>query len=98
MTASAAGFAIQASHPARPAAPSMDTDQIRSWIVAHLSRALQIPPDQLDVNAPLTDHGLDSIAMLQLTGALEEMLERPLPATLVLEYPTIEILARHLAS
>jgi acyl carrier protein len=76
----------------------MDAHQISNWLVGRIAEALRISPGEIDVRAPITDHGLDSISILQLTGALEEMLDRPLPSTLVFEYPTIEILARHLAA
>jgi acyl carrier protein len=74
----------------------MNAGQIRDWMVARIASALGVSPSEIDVNAPFTDHGLDSIAALQLTGALEEELQRPLSATLVFDHPTIATLARHL--
>jgi 8-amino-7-oxononanoate synthase len=76
----------------------VSAEQLRGWMVARLAAALQIPPEAIDVDAPFVEHGLDSIAALQLTGALEEVLNRSLSATLIFDYPTIETLARHLAS
>ena len=67
-------------------------------MVARIAEALKVSEQEIDVRAPFAEHGLDSVSALQLTGALEEMLKRPLAATLVFEYPTIEMLARHLAS
>jgi acyl carrier protein len=76
----------------------MNTDEIRSWIVDRIAEALDIAPEDIDVNARFTDHGLDSVSALQLTGALEQRLGRSLSATVVFEYPTIETLARHLGA
>jgi acyl carrier protein len=67
-------------------------------MVDRIAEALNMSPDEIDVRAPFTDHGLDSVAALQLTGALEEVVGQPLSATLIFEYPTIETLAAHLGS
>jgi 8-amino-7-oxononanoate synthase len=76
----------------------MTADQIQSWMVTRIAEALSVRPDEIDVRAPFTDHGLDSVAALQLTGALEDVVGQPLSATLIFEYPTIETLAAHLGS
>lgn len=76
----------------------MNVEQLRGWMVARIASALQVPAAEIDVNAPFSDHGLDSVAALQLTGALEVALNRSLSATLVFDYPTIETLARHLGA
>jgi 8-amino-7-oxononanoate synthase len=76
----------------------MNAEQLRGWMVERISTALAVPPEEIDVNAPFADHGLDSVAALQLTGALEIVLNRSLSATVVFDYPTIETLARHLGA
>jgi acyl carrier protein len=44
-----------------------------------------------------TSLGLDSLALLEMTGALEERVARILPATITLEHPDIDRLSRYLA-
>jgi acyl carrier protein len=72
------------------------TEVIQSWMVARLAEAVQVNPDDLDFQVPFTSYGLESIVVFSLTGDLAEWLGRDLPATLLWEYPTIELLAAHL--
>lgn len=67
-------------------------------MVHRIATALGANPDEIDVDAPFADHGLDSVAALQLIGELEETLQRPIEPTVVFDYPTIVTLCRHLAS
>jgi acyl carrier protein len=78
--------------------PAIKTaEQIQSWMIDRIAAAVGVSPAEIDVDAPFVDHGLDSVAALQLTGELETMVGRALDATLIFEYPTIATLARHLA-
>ncbi|MFJ5999385.1 SDR family NAD(P)-dependent oxidoreductase [Streptomyces sp. NPDC092370] len=52
----------------------------------------------LDETRPLAEYGLTSRDAVALTGHLEQLLNRPLPATLLWENPTIERLAEALAT
>jgi hypothetical protein len=47
---------------------------------------------------PLAEHGLDSLAAVELAEALESTLGVSLSPTLAYEYPTIEALSIYLAS
>lgn len=71
--------------------------EIESWLVDRISQLTGVPPGEVDVRAPLTRHGLDSVALIAVTADLEKWLgyrfrENPLDA-----HPTIESLARFLA-
>jgi acyl carrier protein len=72
-------------------------DDIRDWIVARVASLTGLPADEVDPAAPLTRHGLDSVAAITLASDLEAWLgyrfrENPLDA-----HPTIDALARFLA-
>jgi acyl carrier protein len=72
-------------------------EEIQAWIVARVSSLVGVAPDEVDVGAPLTRHGLDSVALITLVAELEKWLgcrfrENPFDA-----HPTIEELARFLA-
>ncbi|MCW2248528.1 acyl transferase domain-containing protein/acyl-CoA synthetase (AMP-forming)/AMP-acid ligase II/acyl carrier protein/SAM-dependent methyltransferase [Azospirillum fermentarium] len=54
-----------------------------------LQRILGIPAAALDGTRPLTDQGLDSLMAVQLRNGLANALQRPLPVTLVFNYPTV---------
>jgi len=71
--------------------------EIEEWLVAKLAATLRVSPDEVDIRQPFTGHGLDSLTLYALTGELAQWLNRDLLTTLIWEYPTIEILASHLA-
>jgi len=71
--------------------------EIEAWIVDRVATLTDLPPAEVDVRAPLTRHGLDSVGLVALATDLEKWLgyrfrENPLDA-----HPTIEALARFLA-
>jgi acyl carrier protein len=55
-------------------------------------------PQEIDVRLPFLDLGLDSVHLIKIAGNLERWLRRELSATLAYDYPTIELVARHLAA
>jgi thioesterase domain-containing protein/acyl carrier protein len=71
--------------------------EIRTWIVAELSRSLKVDPLSIDTAAPLYCLGADSVTALSMTGALAEWLNRDLPATLMWDYTSIDAIAEALA-
>src|SRR3546814_6333823 len=54
-----------------------------------LSEMLKLPVYRIEVDVPLEQYGIDSVAMMKLTDDLEKVLG-PLPKTLFFEYPTLE--------
>jgi len=71
-------------------------EAIRRWLVLKISELLGLDPDGVDVREPFASYGLTSVQAVGLSGELQDWLRRPLPASLVYEYPTVEALARHL--
>ncbi|MDQ0933252.1 SDR family NAD(P)-dependent oxidoreductase [Streptomyces turgidiscabies] len=72
--------------------------EIRSMLRHLVADLCGVPADELDAQRPLTEYGLTSRDAVGLSGRLEELLDRTLPATLVWENPSIEQLVRSLAS
>jgi acyl-CoA synthetase (AMP-forming)/AMP-acid ligase II/acyl carrier protein len=68
---------------------------IENWLVQWLSFRLQIPVENIDRRQPLSAYGMDSLAAVQLSQALEDWLEQPIAETLAWSYPTIEQLGEH---
>ncbi|MEM7032797.1 MAG: SDR family NAD(P)-dependent oxidoreductase, partial [Chloroflexota bacterium] len=72
-------------------------DEIEKWLSDRLVQRSHIPLDHLDVDAPLSSYGLDSASVIGLSGELSEWLGVNIPPTLAYDYPSIRLLARHLA-
>lgn len=72
-------------------------EEIQLWLVSKVAELAAVEPDEIDIAEPFARFGLDSIAAAGLSGDLEDWLNRRLPPTLVWDYPTIELLAQHLA-
>jgi len=64
----------------------------------HASQVLRIPEAALDVEAPLTELGMDSLMGLELRNRVEVALAVKVPPTLLWTYPTVAALSRHLAA
>ncbi|MER5985193.1 SDR family NAD(P)-dependent oxidoreductase [Streptomyces sp. NPDC001787] len=58
------------------------------------ARTLGVPAEKIELSAPLSDYGMDSILVLQLTNALREDLGE-VSSTLLFEAESIEELADH---
>ena len=71
-------------------------EAVTDWLVEQMAERLAVEPEKIDLREPLASYGLSSTEAVVLSGDLEEWLERELPATLVWDYPTIDLLARHL--
>ncbi len=55
------------------------------------------PVGRIDRTAPFSSFGLDSVALVELSGELSAFLGRGLAPTLLYDFPTIDRLSRHLA-
>ena len=75
----------------------LTTAQILAWLISYLAELLEIEPDEVDITIPFDRYGLDSSVAVGMTGDLEDWLGRELDPTLVYDYPTVELLAQHLA-
>ncbi|HEX2910961.1 MAG TPA: type I polyketide synthase [Chloroflexia bacterium] len=79
------------------APPAARREMLVSLVLGHARQVLELSPDQpLGPQQRLFDTGLDSLSAVQLRNRLQTSLERPLPAILVFDYPTVEALATFL--
>ena len=74
----------------------MNYDEIKSWLVSKLAEIRGIDGEEIDVQEPFANFGLNSIDAVSLSGDLEDLLGVTLPATLLWDFPTIEELSTHL--
>jgi len=73
-------------------------EALRQWLTDWLAQQIQMPAADIEITRPFAEYGLDSVAAVELTEALQTTLQRPLSPTLAYEYPTIEAVAAYLSS
>ncbi len=78
--------------------PQLSRSALMAWMVEWLAQTLKQPPAAIDVQRPLAEYGLDSIAAVELAEALQSTLGVPLSPTLAYEYPTIAALSTYLTA
>lgn len=76
----------------------MTRQAIEEWLIAKIREVQRLDGAEIDVQAPFEKYGLGSVQAVSLVGDLEEWLDRPLPATLFWDYPSIEAIANHLSA
>ncbi len=74
----------------------MTSAEVRSWLINRIATMSHSDPGTIDAHAAFDSYGLSSTDAVSLSGELQELLGRDLSATLVYEYPTIEMLSRYL--
>ncbi|WP_026360021.1 type I polyketide synthase [Amycolatopsis nigrescens] len=70
---------------------------LRRWLVEQIAEICDLTEDEVDVRTPFGEFGLSSRNAVELSGELEDLLDRVLPTTLIWAHPTIERLAEALA-
>ncbi len=72
-------------------------DVIQGWLVFYLSKLLLVNHSEINIHLPFEYYGITSLEALRLTHAIEVWLGYRLSLELVYEYPTVQVLAQHLA-
>lgn len=85
--------------PVLGAAPLLEpnSEKIRAWLVNYLGSKLGVKPSTIRLDERFSRYGLNSLGAAELLGALSGALGRPLQATLVWDYPTVDLLSRYLS-
>ena len=78
------------------AGPGARAALLQEFLLAQIARVLRIPEGKLEVEAPLTSLGMDSLMGLELRNRIEAALGIIAPATLLWAYPTIAAMTRWL--
>ncbi|KFG98142.1 beta-ketoacyl synthase [Burkholderia paludis] len=80
---------------ARPATGVRDTQELVQWCIERVAHLSGIAPGKLDPDAPFSTFGLDSKDAILLSGELQDWLGQPVSPTVVYDFPSIALLARH---
>jgi acyl transferase domain-containing protein/acyl carrier protein len=75
-----------------------DGAQIEAWLRRELAEQLGIAEKRIPSAVRFNDYGVDSLRATGIVTRLGAWLGRALPATLLWEHPSVELLTRHLAS
>lgn len=76
---------------------SVTESEISDWCLDCLRRMIDAPLSAIDPHATFAQMGLDSATSVYFVVELEEWLGRELDPEIVGEYPTVTLLAHHLA-
>jgi acyl-CoA synthetase (AMP-forming)/AMP-acid ligase II/acyl carrier protein len=89
---------IEDAQPSSSASLNADLTEeaIAEWIVTRISQVVNLDPDEIDIDEPISRYGLDSSVLLSLTADLSEKIGHQLMPTLFWEYPTITTLTAYL--
>jgi acyl carrier protein len=90
--APASSFATPADDTQRREAGARE---LRAWISSWLARRLQIGVSEVESGRSFADHGLDSVAAVELAKALSDHLARELDETLLWNFSTIDALVAY---
>ncbi|WP_102144499.1 acyl carrier protein [Mycobacterium hubeiense] len=72
-------------------------DKLRGWLVTELARRVKCPESEVDTAKSFEAYGLDSRTAVQVSGALEKVVERRLSPAILFDHPTIDDLAAYLS-
>jgi acyl carrier protein len=85
----------------RTKTPAIDgplTEQsLRAWLIADLARRVKCSEAEVDTSKPFDSYGLDSRTAVQVSGALERVVERRLSPAILFDHGTIDDLTAYLA-
>ena len=92
--------AFRRGHAEPEADPSIGTDpqRLEAWMTTWIAGKAKLDEAVIDRNKLFTDFGLDSLLAVNLSGALEQLIARPLSPSIAWEYPTLAELAAYLAA
>ncbi|MFG3024976.1 acyl carrier protein [Streptomyces sp. NPDC048254] len=70
---------------------------LHQWLVEYLAARLDVAPGTIDTRKTFESYGLDSRVAVQVSGALEKVVEHRLSPGLLYEYQSIDELSQYLA-
>ena len=71
----------------RPA--TVDTAEIREWLRGCVAAYVRLPAEDIDVDLPLSEYGLDSVYVLSLCADIEDRYGVEVEPTLLWDHPAV---------
>ncbi|MGD8122883.1 aminotransferase class I/II-fold pyridoxal phosphate-dependent enzyme [Vibrio sp. TRT 2004] len=72
--------------------------EVTDWLAKRIAEENSISVNDIDINQPFLQYGLDSVKAVGICGELENEFGFDVPVALVWEYPTISSLSEYLAT
>lgn len=72
--------------------------QLADWLTVKVAGYLNVPSDTIDIDTPLADCGIDSVAAMALCVDLQCEKGFAVETTIVWDYATIDAIAEHLTT
>lgn len=69
---------------------------LKEWLVNKASELMKVQPGMLDTSESFASYGMDSLRAVQFSGEISTYLKKQLPATLVYNYPSVNLLLKYL--
>lgn len=70
-------------------------NSILQWLINYFVTQMKVPSQRIDIDKSFLEYGIDSILLLGLINALESHLGQSVAPTIVLENPTLRMLASY---
>ena len=74
----------------------LTAESLRQWLIEHLAARIDADPADVDTGKTFEAYGLDSRVAVQVSGALEKVVERRMSPGLLYEHQTIDDLSSYL--
>jgi acyl transferase domain-containing protein len=71
-------------------------ENMTTWLSDLIGAELKMPPEEVEVDRPFAEYGVDSATAMEIVVKVERRIGRQLDPTLLWSYPNITTLARHL--
>lgn len=85
------------SKRAQPLNGPLTAESLRQWLIEHLAARIDADPADVDTGKTFEAYGFDSRVAVQVSGALEKVVERRLSPGLLYEHQTVDDLSSYLA-
>lgn len=72
--------------------------QVQTWMIDYLAKLLMLDRARIDVNDTFESYGLDSAAMVGMTGDLSDWAGIEIDPVIAYDHPTIDALSAQVAS
>jgi len=76
----------------------LSESSIQEWLVTRIAAAAEVAPEEVDIDRPFAEFGMDSMQLFQLSGDLEKFVGHKVSEIVAWDYPTIAKLSRHLSN